>query len=92
MALNTLITESQISELHRLTRDLVQRVAGLLIALQPTDGLYSGLVAINEDLATMVFQLKRAEARVVKERLQDQAAAIQAEIAAQDAIIVLPPS
>lgn len=87
MALTTAVSESTAGDLAKRAAALSVEVAALVAQVPNTDALYTQITNAAQNLDTASRQLRKAEARIVKQQLEDEAARVTARLTAQDALI-----
>ena len=87
MALATAVSEATAGDLAKRATALATEAAALLAQLPPTDGLLTQVTNAAQNLEAASRQLRKAQARIVKQQLEDEDARVLARLAAQDALI-----
>lgn len=87
MALTTAVSESTAGDLAKRAAALATEAAALVAQIQNTDALYTQVANAAQNLDTAARQLRKAEARIVKQQLEDEAARVAARLTAQDTLI-----
>lgn len=88
--INTVVTESKAGQLARQAAELAREMADVLQQMAPTDAFLTPWQAATGRAVAIAKALRRAEAELVKSRLELRAAEVAANIAEQDRIISAP--
>lgn len=87
MALATAVSEATAGDLAKRATALAEEVTALAAQVPNTDGLYTQVTKAAQNLDAASRQLRKAQARIVKQQLEDEDARVLARLAAQDALI-----